>query len=132
MAKGLRSKIKRRFRAIKRKTVFAPVEDARTFRLSSKPSQATGGSIRPKQQLNETTSSTSFTVETSQHDPQLQLTSEINSSGCIMPTNILETMQDVSGSLCYEILGFLNPDFVDITNLAGLVHVFSDLLEESF
>ncbi|CAG8594591.1 29332_t:CDS:1 [Gigaspora margarita] len=131
MAKGLRSKIKRRFRAIKRKTIFASVEDARTFRLASKLSQTADVSKRPKQQLNGTTPSDSFTAETP-HDPQLQLTSEINSSENIVPIDMLETTQDVSGSLCYEILGFIDPDFVDITNLAGLVHVFSDLLEKSF
>ncbi|CAB4482107.1 hypothetical protein RhiirA1_415827 [Rhizophagus irregularis] len=39
MAKGMRSKIKRRFRAIKRQTVFAPVETARTQRLAAKQTQ---------------------------------------------------------------------------------------------
>ncbi|CAG8612799.1 13376_t:CDS:1 [Racocetra fulgida] len=135
MAKSLRSKIKRRFRSIKRKTVFAPVEDARTFRLASKLSQDASVTIRPNQQHNGIISDTSLTVETTQQDPQLQLTSDIISSECTdhktIPTNMLET-QDVSGSLCYEILGLLNPDFVDVTNLAGLAHIFSDILKESF
>ncbi|KAF0386975.1 hypothetical protein F8M41_011296 [Gigaspora margarita] len=98
MAKGLRSKIKRRFRAIKRKTIFAPVEDARTFRLASKLSQTADVSKRPKQQLNGTTPSDSFTAETP-HDPQLQLTSEINSSENIVPIDMLETTQDVSATM---------------------------------
>jgi hypothetical protein len=36
MAKGLRSKSARRFRAIKRETVYGPVEDARVQRLSER------------------------------------------------------------------------------------------------
>ncbi len=42
MAKGMRSKIKRRFRAIKRQSVFAPVEAARTQRLAAEQVQAAG------------------------------------------------------------------------------------------
>ncbi|CAG8715643.1 16880_t:CDS:1, partial [Cetraspora pellucida] len=60
MAKSIRSKIKRRFRAIKRKTVFAPVEDARTSRLASKLSQDSGVTIQPKQQHNGIISDTSL------------------------------------------------------------------------
>ncbi|KAG0282316.1 hypothetical protein BGZ96_000603 [Linnemannia gamsii] len=36
MAKGLRSKSARRFRAIKRETVYGPIEDARTERMSER------------------------------------------------------------------------------------------------
>ncbi|GES77486.1 fungal protein [Rhizophagus clarus] len=39
MAKSMRSKIKRRFRAIKRQSIFAPVETARIQRLAAKQIQ---------------------------------------------------------------------------------------------
>ncbi|CAG8602921.1 4919_t:CDS:2 [Paraglomus brasilianum] len=41
MAKSMRSKSKRRFRAIKRQNVFAPVEEARLRRLAAKQAEAT-------------------------------------------------------------------------------------------
>ncbi|KAI8810044.1 hypothetical protein BJ742DRAFT_852185 [Cladochytrium replicatum] len=42
MAKGLRSKSKRKFRTLKREEVFKPVEDARLARLADKQAEAAG------------------------------------------------------------------------------------------
>ncbi|KAI8811229.1 hypothetical protein BJ742DRAFT_798641 [Cladochytrium replicatum] len=42
MAKGLRSKSKRKFRTLKRDEVFKPVEDARLERLAQKQAEAAG------------------------------------------------------------------------------------------
>lgn len=90
MAKGMRSKIKRRFRAIKRQTIFAPVETARTQRLAAKHTQT-------EQQTN------SFTL-----NPTTDLT---------------------SGSLCYTILGLIDPEIIDSTNIEGLMNVMSKVIK---
>ncbi|CAG8550277.1 7803_t:CDS:1 [Rhizophagus irregularis] len=105
MAKGMRSKIKRRFRAIKRQTVFAPVETARTQRLAAKQTQT-------EQQTNSLNS---------QEQSLLQHKTEVFT---FSPTTDL-----TSGSLCYTILGLIDPEIIDSTNIEGLMNVMSKVVK---
>ena len=115
MAKGMRSKIKRRFRAIKRQSVFAPVEAARAQRLAAKQVQAAG--------LQQQTKSTLKEKEESQEQSPPQHTTE-------NPT--LGTKDITSGSLCYEILGLIDPDIIDSTNFEGLMSALYGVLGDGF
>jgi hypothetical protein len=106
MAKSMRSKIKRRFRAIKRQTVFAPVETARTQRLAAKHTQT-------EQQTNSLNS---------QEQSLLQHKAEVFT---ISPTTDLN-----SGSLCYAILGLIDPEIIEPTNIEGLMNVMSRIVKD--
>ncbi|CAG8477823.1 573_t:CDS:2 [Funneliformis caledonium] len=105
MAKSMRSKVKRRFRAIKRQSVFEPAEAARAQRLAANQVQAAG-----PQQMN----STSIKKEGSQDQLPPQL------------ANTYSTTDITSGSLCYEILGLIDPDIIDSTNFEGLMSMVID------
>ncbi|CAG8562838.1 14904_t:CDS:2 [Funneliformis mosseae] len=107
MAKSMRSKVKRRFRAIKRQSVFEPAEAARAQRLAANQVQAAG-----PQQMN----STSIKKEGSQDQLPPQL------------ANTYSTTDITSGSLCYEILGLIDPDIIDSTNFEGLMSVLSGVV----
>ncbi|RHZ72701.1 hypothetical protein Glove_241g15 [Diversispora epigaea] len=61
MAKSLRSKSKRRFRAIKRQSVFAPVENARLDRLVAKGAEDINTQIIRQQLQKEETEETKET-----------------------------------------------------------------------
>ena len=103
MAKSMRSKIKRRFRAIKRQSVFAPIEAARTQRLATKQSQTTG--------LHPTNSSL---IKSEQSPPESASIADLS-----------------SGSLCYETLGLIDPEIIDSMNIKGLMSVMSKVLGDS-
>ncbi|CAG8601814.1 6302_t:CDS:2 [Paraglomus occultum] len=55
MAKSIRSKSKRRFRAIKRQNVFAPVEEARLQRLAAKQAKTSDNNNRMDYEAQTTT-----------------------------------------------------------------------------
>jgi hypothetical protein len=98
----MRSKIKRRFRSIKRQSVFAPVENARTQRLATKLAQTA------EQQTN-------YSLINSEESQEQQHKTDLT-----------------SGSLCYEILGLIDPEIIDSTNIEGLMSVMSGVFGDSF
>lgn len=99
----MRSKIKRRFRAIKRQSTFAPVETARTQRLAAKQIQA-------EQQTNSLNEQS-----LSQHKTEV--------------FTISSTTDLTSGSLCYALLGLIDPEIIDSTNIEGLMNVMSRVVK---
>lgn len=101
----MRSKIKRRFRAIKRQTTFAPVETARTQRLAAKQTKT-------EQQTN------SLNL---QEQSLLQNEAE---TFTFSPTTDL-----VSGSFYYAILGLIDPEIIDSTNIEGLMSGLSRVIK---
>jgi hypothetical protein len=105
MAKSMRSKIKRRFRSIKRQAVFAPIENARTQRLATRLANSSLINSEP---------------------PEQPLSRHKTESVTIDSTDL------TSGSLCYEILGLIDPEIIDSTNIEGLMSVMSGVLGDSF
>jgi len=107
MAKSLRSKVKRRFRSIKRRSTFAQVETARTQRLAAKQAQT----------IEQQTNSPIISSEP-QKQPLSQHTTESAKLGST----------DLTGSLFYEILGLIDPEIIDSTNIEGFMSVVSKAL----
>ncbi|GBC09861.1 hypothetical protein RclHR1_09170009 [Rhizophagus clarus] len=105
MAKSMRSKIKRRFRAIKRQSIFAPVETARIQRLAAKQ-------IQTEQQTN---SLNSQDQSLPQHETEV--------------FTLSSTTDLTSGSLCYALLGLIDPEIIDSTNIEGLMNVMSRVVK---
>ncbi|KAG9302706.1 hypothetical protein G9A89_005180 [Geosiphon pyriformis] len=130
MAKGLRNKSKRHFRAIKRNTIFAPVEDARLQRLAARQAEATGNLRQDQLTLsNSTNHATTYTTNTTVITEQ---TSELTRGTTAASTSIVEVemidsilpssktkKQDLSGSLLYTALGLLDPEELSVTNAAA-------------
>src|SRR6185312_17019909 len=99
MAKSMRSKSKRRFRAIKRQNVFAPVEEARLRRLAAKQAEATRVSDNKNNKNNMDYEAQTTTVE-----------------------------EDTQGSSLYMALGLIDTEFLDVENIMGWLDILNELL----
>ncbi|CAG8678445.1 2952_t:CDS:1, partial [Acaulospora colombiana] len=97
-------------------SVFAPVEDARTMRLAAKQAKTVNASI---QQDTYATAENDFNL---QKTGLLGITSEVEKL-----SNNSDVTQEIPGSLLYEILGFLNPDSIDIMNLVDIFRNFRSI-----
>ncbi|CAG8459321.1 7353_t:CDS:1 [Ambispora gerdemannii] len=137
MAKGLRNKSKRHFRAIKRQTIFAPVEDARIKRLAARQAAAAGNMhAEEEQQIPQTSAldgtsdplttvvaadalinnNRSFNNEpTSTSSPII----EVEMADSKKTTSSSKKSKKLTGSLLYSVLGLLDPDEISVTNTAS-------------